>query len=101
VVWVGRGPLRSEVSTRRAAAKSLASLAPDSRAALPALVQALKDKDKFVRLQSAKALGSLGALAREAAAALTTASKDDEPLVARAAADALRSISAASGGPVS
>jgi HEAT repeat protein len=63
-------------------------------------VQALKDKDKFVRLQSAKALGNLGPEGREAVPGLTAASKDGEPLVARAAAEALKRI-AGDGGPVS
>ena len=67
---------------------------------MPALVQGLKDKDKFVRLQSAKALGSVGPSAREAVPALTAATRDDEPLVARAATEALKRI-AGDGAPVS
>lgn len=59
---------------------------------LHALVEALKDKDKFVRMEAARALGRIGPPAREAVPALTALLRDSELFVSREAQAALRSI---------
>jgi HEAT repeat protein len=49
------------------AALLLARLGPEAKAAVPALVRALKDKDPFIRDAAASALGRIGSAAKEAA----------------------------------
>jgi HEAT repeat protein len=57
---------------RLQAAKLLADLGPEAKAAVPALVRALKDKDPFIREAAAGALGRIGPAAKEAAPDLIT-----------------------------
>ena len=61
---------------------------------MPALIDALRDKDKVVRMESARALGRMGGAARSAVPALTAATKDSDDLVKRAAAQSLEAIQA-------
>ncbi len=57
-------------------------------AAVPALIAALKDKDRQVRWYAASALGRIGPAAKEAVPALEAAARDG----LRAAESALRKI---------
>ncbi len=57
-----------------------------------ALTEALKDRDRFVRVSAAKALGNIGGEAGEAVAALVGLLKDEEPLARAAAATALSKL---------
>src|SRR5205823_4583221 len=52
---------------RLQAARLLAKLGPEAKAAVPALVRALKDKDSFIREAAASALGRIGPAAKSAA----------------------------------
>jgi HEAT repeat protein len=78
---------------RRTAALSLGKIALSE--AVPALVQALRDRDPVVRQHSAWALGSIGEEAREkAAAALLTLLADPSPGVAETAGQAIGQLGA-------
>jgi HEAT repeat protein len=59
-------------NARIQAALLLARLGPEAKAAVPALVRALKDRDPFVRDAAAGALGRIGPAAKEAAPELIT-----------------------------
>ena len=53
----------SNVEERREAARSLAEMGPEAKAAARALTMSLADKDRFVRRFSAQALGAIGTAA--------------------------------------
>jgi len=86
--------LRSaEAKERRAAAFALSTeIGPEGKAAVPALIEALKDEDKDVRSCAAQALGDIGPEARSAGPALVEALKDKDPAVSFNAVQALSSI---------
>jgi HEAT repeat protein len=82
-----------ETAVRLHAIRALGERGPKSaRAAVPALSEALRDSDAFVRRDAARALGQIGPAARDAAAALRLAAKDRNPQVRKAAAEALQEI---------
>lgn len=84
------GKLRdADSDVRRAAAKGLAELGPEARAAVPDLGKALRDRDLFVRRFAAEALGKIGPDASAAIPALGLAMSDERKEVQIAAADAL------------
>ena len=64
----------------------------DEAAVVPALVEALKDANGYVRRDAALALGKFGQEARLAVSGLLAARKDKERMVRKAVAEALRSI---------
>ena len=64
----------------------------DAAQVVPALIEALKDKDGGVRHDAAVGLGSFGEQARDAIAALQTAQRDRDPRVREAAGIALSRI---------
>jgi len=76
------------------AAEALGDLGDAARAAVPALKEALKDKDQFLREAAAAALGDIGLGAKAAVPALETALKDTEEVVREAAAESLKKIQA-------
>ncbi len=63
-----------DAQNRRAAAKGLAEAGPDAKPAVPALIDALKDKD--VRTDAAVALGDIGPAAKDAVEPLRDAVSD-------------------------
>jgi HEAT repeat protein len=67
-----------EGRTRNAAALALTKMLPASRQAVPAMTQALDDKDRFVRMNVAMALSRLGTDARPAVPALIRAIKNED-----------------------
>lgn len=73
-------------------AKAVASIDPTNEAAIPMLVEALKDKTGKVRKRAAQCLGDLGPGAKSAVAVLIKAIKDPDPAVSWAAIDALGQI---------
>lgn len=79
---------------RRAAAKDLAELGPDARAATPDLAKALRDRDLFVRRFAAEALGKIGPEAKASIPALGMAMSDERKEVQIAAATALGQMGA-------
>jgi HEAT repeat protein len=86
----------NDAEARRTAAKDLAEIGPEARAAVPALTKALSDKDLFVRRFSAEALGAIGSDAKSAVTALAMALNDSRKEVQLAAVDALGKIGPAS-----
>lgn len=58
------------------------------------IAEALKSRDKDVRIYASTALGQMGATAAEAAPALEETAKDADPRVQQAAAEALKKIRA-------
>ncbi len=85
------GQLKSPDSdVRRLAAKSLAEMGTEAKAAAPALIVALKsDKDLFVRRFAAQALGEVGADPKAAVPALRGALREDRKELVEAAILAL------------
>lgn len=77
---------------RRAAAKDLAELGPEARAAVPELTKALRDRDLFVRRFAAEALGKIGPEAKASIPALALAMSDERKEVQIAATTALGQI---------
>jgi HEAT repeat protein len=86
----------SDNEVRRAAAKDLAELGTEAKAAVPALRKSLRDRDLFVRRFSAEALSKIGPDARDAVPELALALNDDRSEVSRAAVEALAAIGAPS-----
>jgi HEAT repeat protein len=84
--------LVSSDSDRLGAIKTLAVFGDESRAAVPALVEALHDRRAEVRWNAAKTLGKIGPDARAAVTALSTALKDEDSKVREHAAEALGDI---------
>src|SRR5262249_49270737 len=77
---------------RRQAALALGMLGREAKAAVPALVVALGDKNELVRRQAAQSLGDFGARARAAVGKLGEALRDAKDFVREQAADALGKI---------
>ena len=59
---------------------------------IPVLVEALQDKNTYVRRDAAKALGKFGPDAKEAVQPLVARLRDEEPSVRKAAAQSLKQI---------
>ena len=85
---------QDEVSLRRLAVGALIDFAPDTEAALPAMVRALTDADPLVAGDAARALGALGGKAGPAVPPLVTALSHRDEHVRIYAAEALASIGA-------
>jgi hypothetical protein len=92
--------LRSgDLEARLTSAFELLQLGPKAEPALPALVEALSDRDEGVRMLAATALGAIGPRAAGAVEALRKTLNDPDPDVSAAARLALEQI-ASSGGPL-
>src|SRR5262249_44528442 len=74
---------------RANAARSLGSIGPGAKDAIPVLLDALSDREASVRWGAARALGQIGAAAADGLAA---AVNDKDPEVRRIAAEALKQI---------
>ena len=84
---------KGDSSVRYWPAKALAQIGPKAKAAVPALAQALKDEDEWVRANAAEALGRIGPEAKAAVPALIQALKNEDVLRVRwGAAEALGQI---------
>jgi len=77
------------VEVRVAAARSLAILGPEARTAIPALNQALHDKEVRVQLDAAAALGRIG---RQSVPVLMQALEENDASIRHAAAYALGEV---------
>ena len=89
--WVGE--LRSGNGAQRLhAVKALGETGAEAPAVVPALTEALKDENAFVRRDAAVALGKIGPNARPAVPALLAARKEKERSVRKAAEEALKKI---------
>ena len=75
--------------TRITAAKAVAGIDPKNETAVPALLEALKDKAAKIRKRAAESLGDLGPGAKSAVPALLKTAKDSDPMVRWASIDAL------------
>jgi hypothetical protein len=71
--------------TRRLAKKNLDDMGPEDKAMVPALVAAVDDPDKDVRIAALRLLGQIGPGAKKALPAVDKAKLDKEPLVLQAA----------------
>jgi serine/threonine protein kinase len=74
---------------RARAARVLGGLGADAKAAIPVLLESLRDREAMVRFDAAKALEKMGDAAKEA---LSRALQDDDEVVRRIAAEALGRI---------
>ncbi len=81
----------SQYLVRKAAAEALGEIGPAARAAVPALIQAMKNQDSR-RYEATTALGRIGPDAQAAIPALIKAFEDKGELVPPAAAEALGRI---------
>jgi len=81
-----------EVVKRRQALRELGPRLAEAERIVPALTEALRDDNGYVRHDAAVVLGKFGADARGAVPALTAALKDKERNVRTAAAAALKKI---------
>jgi HEAT repeat protein len=77
---------------RLLAISTLAKMGAESRAALPFLIEALEDKDDFVRLAAAEAVGKIPVLGEGSILALRTALSDSSPFVRNQAAISLLAL---------
>jgi HEAT repeat protein len=77
------------IEVRVAAARSLAIIGPDAQAAIPALDQALHERQLRVRLEAAAALGRIG---RDSVPVLMRALQDPDPGIRHAAAFGLGEV---------
>jgi HEAT repeat protein len=85
-----------DAEVRRAAAKALGDISPDSKLVVPALTEALKDSSVAVKMQAALALGQYGAEARSALPSLRELAFDKkQKKLAQAARIAMKSIKGA------
>ena len=80
----------AEAVNRAHAAYWLGELGANSQTAVPQLIVALADGDKWVRRASAKALGKIGD--RAAVVPLRVAARDKDPFVAESAKRALKGL---------
>lgn len=64
----------------------------ESALVVPVLIDALQDKNTYVRRDAARALGGFGGDAKSAVEPLTARLKDEEPSVRKAAAASLKEI---------
>jgi hypothetical protein len=84
------GALKAENKHDRArAARALGGLGADARAAIPVLLESLRDREAIVRYDAAKALEKMGDAAKDA---LAQALQDDDEVVRRIASEALARI---------
>jgi serine/threonine protein kinase len=74
---------------RARAARVLGGFGADAKAAIPVLLEALRDREAMVRFDAAKALEKMGDAAKDA---LARALQDDDEVVRRIAAEALGRI---------
>jgi hypothetical protein len=74
---------------RARAARVLGGIGSDAKAAIPVLLEALRDREAMVRFDAAKALEKMGDAAKDA---LSHALQDDDEVVRRIAAEALGRI---------
>jgi HEAT repeat protein len=74
------------------AAQSLGQFGPEAKAAVPDLIEAMKDKNKMVQMGAGYALAELGPAAADAVPALQEAAKSPEKEVRDAAEYALKQI---------
>lgn len=81
----------ADESARLQAVRAL-SAGPKQPMVVPALTEALKDQNHYVRRDAARALRTYGADAKEAVPALLAAARDRESSVRRAAVNALQEI---------
>src|SRR5262249_17257568 len=81
-----------EARIRHYAADALGEIGPAAKAAVPALISALKDQDWEVRRATANALGKIGPAPKDAVPGLMVALKDPESVVRSSAAAALKEI---------
>jgi HEAT repeat protein len=89
--WLGQ--LKDpEVVKRRQAIRELGGRAADAEQVVPALAEALRDGNGYVRHDAATTLGKFGSAARPAVPTLVAALKDKERTVRTAAAAALKKI---------
>ena len=86
-----------DVATREKAVQALGNVGPADPAAIPALIDALRDDDSRVRGKAALALLKSGADAEIAVPALTVAAEDQDTTVRKYAAKALEVIQGRSG----
>jgi len=82
---------------RQAAAEALGRIGLDARAAVPALIRALRDENEHVRYHAIQSLGIMGPYARDAIPALKKALRDKYSEARKAAAEALKSVQGADG----
>ncbi len=79
--------------TRNAAAYEIAGLGPAAAAAVPALIEALKDESAVVRFPVTVALREIGPAAKDAVPALTKVAEDDiNDEIANSARRAIKTI---------
>ncbi len=89
--WLGQ--LKdADVVKRRQAVRELAQRTSDAQRVVPALTEALRDENPYVRHDAATMLGLFGSQARSAVTALEAARKDRDANVRRAAAAAIKQI---------
>ncbi len=87
------GDLKStQEKDRLIAVRLLAQRKGDAARAVPALIEALKDKEKDIRLSAAIGLGYFGEQARDAIPALQAAQRDPDARIREAAGVALSRI---------
>jgi HEAT repeat protein len=78
-----------DAGDRRSAAYAFREIGFPAKSAVPDLIDALRDKDKFVRSTVASALGRIGPEAKAAVPALIEALKDEDEVVRTSATAAL------------
>jgi HEAT repeat protein len=74
------------------AARAISKFGAKGAPALPALLEAMKDRDSTVRWEAGRTVGKIGAAAKSAVPALVEQMKDESPLVREHAAEALGDI---------
>jgi len=83
---------RSNFDERPKAAWALRQIGPDAKAAVPLLIEALKDPNEELRREAATALGFIAYEAKEAIPALIAAAEDPSPRVRFSAIGALGAL---------
>jgi HEAT repeat protein len=82
----------ADSAARLRAVKALGDRKSEAARVVPALAEALQDRDAFVRRDAARALGKFGPSARPALPALQLLLKDRNASVRKAAAQACKAI---------